>query len=210
MEDSTVATTTLTVDVDETEDDDDAAQAALDAEADALFRRADNLSVRIKRDGGTAEEKLLGLCELLSEALGEDHTGERYYPPVEVLGWMARAVEMDCEVPVVGKAVLRRVFRLELIPNARFRARYEELHASGAITSSKSLAYRLGITKRERGQTVGDGSAVERMLGLVPTADTRGRGGGGEEYKRLRLFVTYEQADALAHALGMTNHEAGV
>lgn len=188
----------------------DPAQARLDALAQGFEREGDRLRKQYERGAISAQDKLVETCRLVSYAFGG-----RFFGPEDVLGWFARVPVLEAaagdgipvDPPVVGGRVLRHLFTRRLVPNARLRERFEALRADGQITSHE-LASRIGLTMQLNGQTVGDASAVERMLGVAPgTPET---GASGRVYRSLRMFVAYDQAVALADALGLDYHDVGV
>lgn len=185
-------------------------QARLDELAQGFEREGERLRKQYVRGAISAQDKLVETCRLVSYAFGA-----RYYSPEDVLGWFARVPALEAaasddipvDPPVVGGRVLRHLFTRQLVPNAILRERFEELRASGQITSHE-LASRIGLTMQLNGQAVGDASAVERMLGVTPgTPET---GVGGRTYRSLRFFVTSDQAVALADALGLDYPTVGV
>lgn len=187
------------------------AQGALDHEA-AKFTKAVEVA-RKAHDRGklTAEERLLHTCRLISEACGTiPPTKEPRYPAVEVLGWFARAVAEGCEVPVVGGRNMARLFRVELVPNARFRERFEHLRDEEGLTPM-ALGERVGMTRwgKRDGQRVriGDATAVERALGITSKGEVAD---DGTEYRTMRLFLDYDLAVTFADALGLDYFAVGV
>lgn len=186
---------------------DSGAQRALDAEAQEFERSVERLRQRLARGTITVEEKLVETCRLVSESFGTDpRSDERYFTPGEVLGWFARAVEMGAEPTVIAGRTVRHLFTRRAIPNAYLRERFEALQADGEM-SAYQLAVRIGVTKKQNGRTVGDATAVERMLGITTRAEKDSK---GREYQSLRLFVSCDQAEALADALGLTCHDIGI
>jgi hypothetical protein len=181
--------------------DDVAAQEELDAAAKALHRAA--AAVR-RRHQGDERAMLLAYSALLADACGVDPTtGVLRYQPADVLGWIARAVDMGCERPGLGPTTIERVHRLTLVPNVRLRQRYEQLVADEELTA-RDLALHVGATREIGGDVVGDATRVERMLGVRTIPGSRG------SRPFLRLFVSYDQAVRLATTLGVPYHLAGV
>lgn len=152
---------------------------------------------------------LVRRCYLMAEACGQHPlTGRPYYRPADFLAEVERAVtEYGCAVPKIGPATVMKLARHELVPNMRIRARFEHLAEEEGLTSS-TLAVAIGESRPAKladGEMVerGDSTRVERMLGLTHLSAHGG-------VKWLRLFVTYEQAIALADALGIDYHDLGV
>jgi hypothetical protein len=181
--------------------DDAEAQERLDAAAEAVRRAAASVQ---RRHRGDERAMLLGYSALLADACGIDPTtGVPRHQPADVLGWIARAVDMGCERPGLGPTVIERVHRLMLVPNVRLRERYESLVADEELTA-RDLAMHIGATRAIGGGEVGDATRVERMLGVRATPGSRG------SRPFLRLFVSYEQAVRLATSLGVPYHSIGV
>jgi hypothetical protein len=170
--------------------DDPAEQRALDAQLAAMLKASE-------RDFDSPTGREVNVAGLVAEACGEDpRTGRPYYTRDDVLGWYARAVELGAGMPRLSRSTIRKLFRLEVVPNARLRETYEARVAGGATGLLLRLARALGMET--------DTTGVERLLGIKTV---QGRRGGPPT---LRLFVNYEQAVALSAPLGLDYHDLGV
>lgn len=121
---------------------------------------------------------------------------EGLYSTADVLGWIKRALEMGAAVPRIGGDTVERVYRGELVPNAIFR---EEVERRGV--GMKALADRIGMERADGCHVTRD---LARQLGMETTLASRGY------QDTLRVFVTYDQALALAKALDLEPYECGV
>jgi hypothetical protein len=162
------------------------AQARLDDHVADLRREAD----RFRKN---AERRLVNRAAAIAEASGR-------YSTADVLSWVRRAVEMGAAIPNLGPETVEDVFRLTRVPNAALRDRFLRLQGLGEMNSN-ALAER---AKFRRPDGMPDAALVERLLGLVVTEGGEGRNAS------LRLFVTYDQAVALAKGLDLDPHLAGV
>lgn len=190
----------------------DAAQAALD-------ETAANLAASVRRIDGDEAEKVRVQAAAIAEACGNDLTGQPRYTVEDVLGWIARAVELGAGIPVFGPRTVERVFRLELVPNAILRERFqaqcpdrplaitEASHMGAEVhqgMTAGGLAKALGFTRTINGTPLGDGTAVERLLGLRTTSGRPGHA------PTLRLFIPYDLAVRIADVLDVNYHDLGV
>lgn len=76
------------------------------------------------------------------------------------------------------------------------------------ITAAE-VGFRIGETREQHGRRTGDHTRVLRMLGIVAQT-SRINPETGERELSCRLFVTYDQAIALADALGLDYHDLGI
>lgn len=216
------------LDLDFDEDVSDAeAQRRLDAEAEALAATIvfDSKLATKRADRSAWEEPTPGravlvyideleharflwerhACRVIAQAASVTADGPQYDQD-DVLGWLDRATEQGWERPTFGHSQALGLLRHDLVPNAALR-RVAEERIAAEETSYVELARRAGFLRtREGEQGAGDGTRVERLLGVVPTRD---RYHGRVRYQP-RVFVTYEQAVALQRALGVDPHEVGV
>lgn len=166
-----------------------------------------------------------GLYELTADAIG----GE--YNAADIALWCERAVKMGATHPRIDQTLLLDLVHVRKVPNEPFRARYADLidqapdspnaRASGngkrvAIAAPLLTKIHRTLSRMEqaRGENYGSASLIhdgvpqtrmlERWLGMQTIPSTRGFP------PSLRLFVSYEQAEALAIALGMEPHAAGI
>lgn len=136
--------------------------------------------------------------ELLSVALGHRHS------PEEIQGWFDRAVAMGCHRPPANTSLVADLMYERKVPNAPFRARYEEL--APAFAERDSQGHGSGLVRQiADAVTNGDQTYLKRMLG-IKTAQN----GDGTKPSSLTLFISYDQAVKLAKVLGMTPVEAGI
>ena len=149
--------------------------------------------------------------ELTATALRDE------YSAADVALWCERALEMGAAHPRIDEALLLDLLHVRKVPNERFRSRLIYLIDHGhAMTSLVIGVYRhLVAIEEARGESYGAASLmsgrrpqtrlVERWLGITATPSKPGM-----KNPSLRLFITYEQAEAFASALGMDPHQAGI
>lgn len=142
-------------------------------------------------------------AQLISQACGLDQHDAPLYPASDVEAWLRLPETDGYAAPNIGASLIVKLSRVEVVPNARVRARYLELKAEaasadpddGSVQTPSAIASRLGMRNSE----------LERALGVVPNPP-----GSGDSLPTLRLFLPYEVAVRVADALGMTYHEAGL
>ncbi len=142
---------------------------------------------------------------LVAAALGRHPlTGEPHWTGRDVLAWFRRCDDFGVARPPMSAAKMRKLYRMELVPNARFRARFLEMEEMGE-TNLNHLALSLGFVRTRRGrQPYCDTSRVERMLGLIPLAPN------GVGQRQLRLFISHDEAAKLAELLNLDPHDVGL
>jgi hypothetical protein len=154
------------------------------------------------------------LARLMSEALGDGAFGP-LYPAEEVGRWLTHVADggyaqANPERPrdtAHERNLLLALARREQVPNARFRERFQALRGGdGDGVAAQRLGLKVGETRRHprTGETIGDGTRVERLLGLASVQPRPGRP------PSLRLFIPYEMAVRFADALSVPYHECGV
>jgi hypothetical protein len=149
--------------------------------------------------------------ELTATALGDE------YNAADVALWCERALEMGAAHPRIDENLLLDLLHVRKVPNERFRNRLTYLLDHGhAMTALVIGVHRhLLAIEEARGESYGAASLmsgrrpqtrlVERWLGITATpVKLRSKN------PSLRLFITYEQAEAFASALGMDPHQAGI
>ena len=206
-----------------------ASTRALMGRIKTLERRGREIAAELEQGDATArltgavediEEDITG-CRRQLYVLVSDALDNRYMPS-DVEAWCHRAIEKGCVHPQLGSDLLSDLVRIRRVPNAPFRERALALLSDGATMSDITLAYHRHLldVERETGQSHGSASVVtedkgprnqaipqtrvmERILGIE----------GQNSYKdrmTLRLFITYEQATALARALDINPVDAGI
>jgi hypothetical protein len=159
-----------------------------------------------------------GLYELAADAIGT------HYNAADVALWCDRAVEMGAARPRLDQALLLDLVHVRKVPNYPFRAALERRLKlpSGLLESESALRSRVALDthralkqiEEKRGGSFGSASLVHkgngqsrilnRWLGVETSPAPSGT------MPTLRLFVTYEQAEALARALDLTPQQAGI
>jgi len=181
-------------------DDDLAFQLMLDAREREIRRIADRDRKRPLR------ERLRSRAELISQACGTHPlTGDPYYTPEDVLGWIQRNVEAGCAMPQLGAQTIIDLLRCRIVPNARLRERYTALRERGEVTSAE-VALGIDAVRTREGQVKPDVGRVATLLGLRPTHSSKGK----DYLPQLRLFIPYETAVRFADALDIPYYEVGV
>lgn len=183
-----------------------------DAAAEAASRRyARHVAAECERTRSlpTADFRA-ARAQLLSEACGEHpQTGEPYYTPEAFIAEMDLRAEMGYSTPQVGVATILGLRRVDLVPNMRLRDEFRRLFTEGAV-SAQRVAFLIGETRNgPNGETVGDGTRLERLLGLETTANGVDAHGVPRPHN-LRLFIPADMAARIADALGMSYQDAGV
>lgn len=157
-----------------------------------------------------------GLYELTAGALGDN------YNAADVALWCERAIEMGAVHPRLDQALLMELVHVRKVPNEPFRTRLACLMDGSDDPERKGRVVRrvhraLSKIEQARGEQHGSasllangisqgrmgvpqGRILERWLGMETAGDPPG----------LRLFVSYEQAEALAIALDLSPHDAGI
>lgn len=166
-----------------------------------------------------------GLYELTAGTLGWE------YNAADIALWCERAVAMGAYHPRLDHVLLLDLVHVRQVPNAPLRERYEHLlkTAPDVPTARPSRdGRRLGIAgplvlkvhqalskmEQDNGENygaaglIGDGRpqmrTLERWLGIQTNVYAKGA------KPSLRLFVRYEQAEAMARAFGLSPHDAGI
>lgn len=158
------------------------------------------------------------LYELTANAISID------YNAADVALWCERALEMGAGHPRLDQALLIELVEVRKVPNYPFRAALDRLLnlPTDLVGSENTLRSRVVLDthrallkiEEDRGESHGAASLVEkgvpqtrilnRWLGIETFPNPAPRAPG------LRLFVSYEQAEALARALNLTPHAAGI
>jgi hypothetical protein len=159
-----------------------------------------------------------GLYELTANAIGGD------YIAADVALWCDRAQEMGAGHPRLDLELLLDLIHVRKVPNAPFRAALARLLRLplGFVGQENTREARillktynaLRAAEDARGENYGAASLVasqgpqtrvlRRWLGIETYPNPAPRLPG------LRLFVSYEQAEALAFALNLSPHQAGI
>jgi hypothetical protein len=152
-----------------------------------------------------------GLYELTANAIGTDHNA------ADVALWCERALEMGATHPRLDQDLLMDLVHVRKVPNESFRARYIHLTARNDDIKqpiTRQVYLNLVRIEGERGEKYGSASlmvgnkpqarTIERWLGVQTTP------GPSTSPPTLRLFVRYEQAEALALTFDMAPHQAGI
>lgn len=177
---------------------DDEYSLATEREAQRLLDdRTDRLCARIEAAALVVDpaERLALRCQVIAEACGTSpQTDEPYFSTEDVLGWMRRAVELDCSLPKVGKAQVRRLCTVQSLPNALFREAFHQ-YRGDEDTLLTALSHAIYRTSR-------DTTSVLRALGVEPMTTRTGRS--------LFLFLKYDQAVAVANVLDLPYQSVGL
>lgn len=167
----------------------DYAQEVLDEECKALVNRANRL-------WRTTSPGSLERFALAAEACGVNPlTQQPYYTAEDFASWWQAAEEKNCREPTLGSGTLARLYRFEIVPNALLRKAVERLCEDGEL----SLAL---LAKFIPSDLVRDDVYLGRLLGFSATSEKNGRA--------LRWYMQYEQAVAIARAIGIRPQEVGI
>jgi hypothetical protein len=151
-----------------------------------------------------------GIYELTAAALG----GE--YNAADVARWCERALGMGAAHPRLDLTLLLDLLHVRKVPNEPFRNRVVYLLDHGhTLSTLATLVYRrLVIVEKACGKSHGakslmnrnrsQGRLLERWVGITATDSPP------PKESSLSLWVTYEKAVALAGALELKPHEAGI
>lgn len=192
---STTAPHTLKLPYTDTDLAEHLAQLDLDREAADLAWAANNARRTLPE-----KERLALVAGLVSRAAGANPmTGQLHYTPAEVLSWVERAEGMGCSTPRIGAREVVDTFQHRRIPNVRLREAYEARVAEGEQGLAASLARAIGSGTDDYPDT----THALRALGIEPAAARPGHP------PVVRLFMTYEQAAAMAPVLDLDFHDIG-
>ncbi len=130
-------------------------------------------------------------------AAGSDPmTGQPLYTIDDFRSWWQRAESMGAKPSALDGNVVGRLYRVEIVPNARLRMAAEAVlvgshhtNENGTITLD-TLADAMGVS----GSTY-----ASRLLGIIPQ---------GDGY--LKWYLGYDQATAAARVLGVPYQELGL
>lgn len=136
---------------------------------------------------------------LIAEAVGEDVWGAPIYSRDEVLTDYARTLDMGAGVANLRPTTLDELADRQRVPNVRLRRAYLKRADRG-----DELLSRLARAVESMRSGRPDGLHVRRLLGLDPLPNRPGY------MPTLRLFMSYEQAVAMARVLQIPYHETGV
>lgn len=200
----------------------------------ALNKRVKSLEAQVvdlkARIGGADAKPLLLLDEI--EELQEDIYAARWglyelaagtlgweYNAADIALWCERAVAMGAYHPRLDTSILLDLVHVRQVPNAPFRECYERQLGRTTDPARKArvtlnVHRALSRIEHARGASYGSASLVEgdkpqsrileRWLGVQPNP------GGGDPLPTVRLFVKYEQAEALAVAFDLSPHSSGI
>lgn len=151
-----------------------------------------------------------GLYELTAGTLGWE------YNAADVALWCERAVAMGAPHPRLRHDLLLDLVHVRQVPNAPFREQYERQLGFTTDPARRARVTRnvhrvLSKMEQERGEDYGAASlmggdnkpqvrVLERWLGLQLNGNPC----------NLRLFVRYEQAEAMARVFDISPHTAGI
>lgn len=193
-----------------------AGDISIDPEDIQAQKEYDQETLRLKRlaeqkvgrhFNGDEQAHYLHRAKLVVEALGDSSVpGESRYTLEDVLSWVQMAVDMGAPPPKFGPGFIEDLRKFRRVPNAVFRDAIRAL-ATKQDDNSPSLediALRAGLSRtKPNGKRVGDRYNLLRLVGLEPFKQP-----GNPPY--VRLFISYDQALALADVLGIDYRLAGI
>jgi hypothetical protein len=123
-------------------------------------------------------------------------TGALLYTVDDFRAWWRRAAEMGVRPSAIDGNVVGRLFRAEIVPNAKLRERAERIligssHANaGGLVTLDTIADAAGVC---------DATYASRLLGITPQSDSY-----------LKWYLGYDQAAAIARVVGVPFQELGL
>lgn len=145
------------------------------------------------------------------------HDTHHKYTPADVTHWYAEAYEHGAGADRVTPTLVSHLVHLKAVPNAPFRAEVQGVSDEEELLMAENLQawfttfglpgtfIREPVPGSTRATTPQPAGIYYRLLGMKPYP-----AGGKMTRTHFKLFVSYEQADAMRRALNMTPQQAGI
>lgn len=182
---------------------DDLAQRELDERCASLEKLATGRGLE-------GDELLRHRFHVAAYAAGQNPlTGQPYYTADDFAAEWQRAEDMDAIPSAINGQVIGRLFRVEIVPNGLLRRKVEAL-VNAPVADDEKVTLETIAEAVPADLKIGDSSYLRRVLGMSPATETSGRRKAtAYSYKRLRWYMPYEQACAIARAIGVPFQEVG-